>query len=68
MRIHLFLFLLFILFIFYKQKEPLTIHVDSDNIFETVQKYTVLPIYRRILYIIPFKHHYRKARRYFKSS
>jgi hypothetical protein len=64
----LYLLFLFVLLAFYKQKEPLTIHIDSDNIFETVHKYTVLPIYRRILYIIPFKHHYRKARRYFKSS
>jgi hypothetical protein len=68
MRIYLFLFLLFVLFVFYKQKEPFTIHVDSHNIFETVHKYTVLPIYRRILYVVPFKHHYRKANRYFKSS
>lgn len=68
MRIYLFLFVLFVMLAFYKQKETFTIHVDSDTIFETINKYTVLPIYRRILHVVPFKHHYRKANRYFKSS
>lgn len=67
MRMYVFLFLLFVLLAFYKQKEPLTIQID-DNIYETLHKHTVLPVYRSILYVIPFKHHYRKARRYFKSS
>jgi len=66
MLIYVFLFLLFVL-VFYKQKEPLTIQIDSDNMYETLHKHTVLPVYRSILYVIPFKHHYRKARRYFKS-
>jgi hypothetical protein len=66
MWIYVFLFVLFVL-AFYKQKEPLTIHIDSDNIYDTLHKHTVLPVYRSILYVIPFKHHYRKARRYFKS-
>lgn len=68
MRIYVFLFVLFVLLAFYKQKEALTIHIDSDNIYDTIHKHTVLPVYRSILYVIPFKHHYRKARRYFKSS
>jgi len=64
------LYLLFLLGLLYlsKRKEGLTIHVDAENIYDTVHRYTLSPIYRSMLYFIPFKHHYRKARRYFKSS
>ena len=45
-------------------KEPFVIHMDTED--ASLYDYTVLPLYIKVLNFIPFKHHYRKVRRYFK--
>ena len=63
MKLCLWFAFLCLLFLLYKTKELLTIHVDTDKIHD----YAFLPAYRALLGLVPFKYQYRKARQYFKS-
>lgn len=72
---YVFLFALLLLLLWNLQ-EPFTVHIEGElgvpslsmpNVFGAVHKYTVQPVYESIVNMIPYKHHYRKFRRYLKK-
>jgi hypothetical protein len=72
-----FLVILLLLLLFQSTREPFSIRVESDMDFsgmrhsifsasEIIRDYTVRPVYRGIVDMIPFKPQYRKLRRQFR--
>ena len=70
-------FLVILFLLFQSTREPFSIRVESDMDFsgmkrgifsasEIIQDYTVRPIYRGMVDMIPFKPQYRKLRRQFR--
>ena len=66
-----------LLLLFQSTREPFSIRVESDMDFsgmrhgifsasEIIRDYTVRPVYRGIVDMIPFKPQYRKLRRQFR--
>jgi len=53
-------------------REPFTVHIEGDlpglpsipNPFTTIHAYTIKPVYESLVSMVPYKHHYRKLRRY----
>jgi hypothetical protein len=48
------------------------VHIEGDlpglpsipNPFTTIHAYTIKPVYESLVSMVPYKHHYRKLRRY----
>ena len=58
------LFILIVLLL-WNVKEPFTIN-ENVSFIDTVKDYSIRPIYKGVVWMIPYKHHYRKLSRYLK--
>lgn len=69
--------ILLLLLLAWNVREPFTVHIEGDmptfefskhlnTVTEGIQNYTTRPLYQMVLRNTPYKHHYRKWRRYFK--
>jgi hypothetical protein len=60
------LFILVVLLLWNVQ-EPFTIkEVYEAPLIDIVKDYSIRPIYKGIVWMIPYKHHYRKVSRYLR--
>jgi len=65
-------FLVLLGLLLWNVREPFTIHIEGElpelpsipNPFSMIHKYTVQPAYESMVNMIPYKHHYRKLKRY----
>jgi hypothetical protein len=44
-------------------KEPFTIN-ENVSFVDTIKDYSIRPVYKGVVWMIPYKHHYRKLNRY----
>lgn len=57
-------------------REPFTIHIEGElpelpsipNPISVIHAYTIQPVYESLVNMIPYKHHYRKFKRFLKNK
>ncbi len=56
--------LIILVLVLWNVQEPFTVKEVSSDVIDKLKDYSVRPLYKGIMWMTPYKHHYRKLARY----